>query len=117
MKSCEALSTAVSQLYYTAVLSSDENEADFPNGFLGGQKIMSAMLMAVAFVACMLAAPAAAPAADAAAAPKRALVLSGGGAKGAFEVGVLQRFCEDDQLRGSWSMLTGAAAICSCSNV
>ena len=39
-----------------------------------------------------------------------ALVLSGGGAKGAYEVGVLRRFCEDAPPGGSgWSVLTGAS--------
>jgi NTE family protein len=37
-----------------------------------------------------------------------ALVLSGGGAKGAYEVGVLQRLCEGVHAN-SWSMLTGTS--------
>ena len=38
-----------------------------------------------------------------------ALVLSGGGAKGAYEVGVLQRLCEDTTHANSWSILTGTS--------
>lgn len=38
-----------------------------------------------------------------------ALVLSGGGAKGAYEVGVLQRLCEDSTHANSWSILTGTS--------
>lgn len=38
-----------------------------------------------------------------------ALVLSGGGAKGAYEVGVLQRLCEHSTHANSWSILTGTS--------
>ena len=38
-----------------------------------------------------------------------ALVLSGGGAKGAYEVGALQRLCEDSTHANSWSILTGTS--------
>ena len=37
-----------------------------------------------------------------------ALVLSGGGAKGAYEVGALQRLCEGEHAN-SWSMITGTS--------
>ena len=40
--------------------------------------------------------------------PTTALVLSGGGAKGAYEVGALQRICEGEHAN-SWSMITGTS--------
>src|ERR1700693_308620 len=39
--------------------------------------------------------------------PRRALVLSGGGSKGAFEVGVLQRLMGDEQL--DYDLLCGTS--------
>ena len=40
---------------------------------------------------------------------KTALVLSGGGAKGAYEVGVLEALCEHPLLANSWSIITGTS--------
>ena len=48
-------------------------------------------------------------AASRAGAGETALVLSGGGAKGAYEVGALQRLCEDPAHANSWSILTGTS--------
>src|SRR4029077_14437432 len=43
--------------------------------------------------------------------PRRALVLSGGGSKGAFEVGVLQRLMGDQQLEDELLCGTSVGAI------
>eukprot|EP00941_MAST-03F_sp_MAST-3F-sp1_P001520 g1520.t1 len=40
---------------------------------------------------------------------KGALILSGGGGKGAYAVGVLEALCEDDYFRNSWSTLVGTS--------
>lgn len=42
--------------------------------------------------------------------PKTALVMSGGGARGAFEVGALEQICEDKELQQdvAWSMVVGS---------
>ena len=40
---------------------------------------------------------------------RTALVLSGGGAKGAYEVGVLEAMCEHPAVADSWSIITGTS--------
>lgn len=40
---------------------------------------------------------------------KVGLVLSGGGSKGAFQLGQLQAICENEILRNSWSIITGSS--------
>lgn len=40
---------------------------------------------------------------------RTALVLAGGGAKGAYTVGVLEAICKDAELANSWDLITGTS--------
>ena len=76
----------------------------------GGRKLVAA---AATIVAASTSFPATAHAAGAFTPPnpfgRTALVLAGGGAKGAYTVGVLETICKSSELANSWDLVTGTS--------